>query len=246
MTEIITSAGQLLKELRRFHGTLGKGNQPLHTYIIAHFSIDDAVPWQMGVARFEKVVDRASLDLDILPEPRQVKYRETLSEIRRIVHPEKYAEQGSTALRNSVSELSIERLENFNDSLLLAGRSFSLEDARVESVVEALQSLLDEMESEPSDIDDAIAPKIKDLITALDHYALFGAEGVEDYVAMLIGAALTRGMETVGPLPDVVKSRINRILSVSKAAMDGFVYLASGAQGIEWAGAHFGLIAPPA
>lgn len=245
MSETITTAGQLLKELNLFRAAVGKGNHSLHSYITNHFSLSGRIPWQVGIVRFEQTVDRARRDLDILPPDRQEKYKSTLAEIKQVVSPGKYHDTAANGIRAAISELSIERLENFNDSLLLAGRSFSLEDARVQAVIQTLSSLLSEVEAEPSEIDEAIVPRITDLIAALERYSLFGAEGVKDYVAMLVGAALTRGMEISGPLPDSVKARINKVLGVSKAAMDGFVYLATGAQSIEWAGAHLSLLAAP-
>lgn len=243
MSETITSAGQLLKEIRELSGTL-KGASSASAVLTTHLSCKNRIPWQIGAMRFERLVDQATRELDILPEERRGRYRDTLqNHVRALVGPTAYAASAQALRQTHITELTIERLENFHDSLVLAGKSLSFEEARIKLVIDAIADLIAEMEAEPSDLDEAIMSRLTDLVVVLERYSLFGAEGVRDYVAALIGATLTRGMEVGGPLPEQVKSRINKVLGVSKAAMDGFVYLATGAQSVEWASTHFGLLA---
>lgn len=238
MSQVITSAGQLLKEVSALRSVYSV-SETLYPYIEKYFSLEDRVPWQIGVLRFNKLIDRTLLDLEIIPEARQGKYRKTLDkDVRALVMPGSFSHNASDIYKRNITDLTIERLENFNDALLLAGRSFSIEDARVTVVTEAISDLIEEMNADELEIDEAILPHLKNLLMALERYSLFGSDGVEDYVSQLIGATFIKGMELAGPVSPKTKKRINKVLSIAKGSMDGFVYLAAGTQSIEWASAH--------
>lgn len=242
MNTTVTTASQLLKEVMAIKNALSNNSNAAYTALIAHFSCNGRIPWQVGMLNFERTVDRTIADLSLIPEERRSRYEQTLVyKIKNIVNPVVYYGSASDLVKNNIDEITIDRLEIFHDALIMSGKSFTIEDARVDSIISSIYDILSEMDVNSTDVDDAIRPHLVNLLTALERYSLFGSDGVRDLVAVLIGTAFSKGMEITGPLPDDVKQRINRILGISKATMDGFVYLATGVQAIEWAGTHIGV-----
>ena len=211
-----------------------------------HFSIGERIPWQVGVLRFNRTIDRAIQDLDIVQEERRERYMMTLnSNVRSIVALKNVGNSTDNLSKTLLNELTIERLENFHDSLILSGRSLSVEKARVVVATQAIQDLIEEIGLSQTDIDAFVIGKLTDLLLVLERYQLFGQEGVRDYVNDLVGSTMTRVLELRGPVPDQVRERVMRVLGISKGVMDAFVYLATGAQAVEWVGGNLALLGGP-
>lgn len=243
---IITSAGLLLDEVRSIQASFGT-SRPLADAVPLHFSLGDRIPWQVGVLRFNRTIDRAIQDLDIVQEERRDRYMNTLDgHVRSLVSLKRMSSDTNSVVTALLTELTIERLENFHDSLVLAGRSYSVEKSRVNAATAAIQELIDEIGLSSTEIDAFVVEKLTDLLIVLGRYELFGPEGVRDYVNDLVGSTMTRILEIRGPVPDQIKERALKVLGVSKGVMDAFVYLATGAQAIEWMGAHLALLGGPA
>ena len=221
-------------------------NRRMAEAIPLYFSVSDRIPWQVGILRFNRTIDRALKDIDIVNGERREKYRVTLDEkIRSVVSLSSASSDTNSVIKVAFGELTIERLENFHDALILSGRSYSLERSRVEVATESISDLISEIGNSDSDIDAFIFEKLSDLLTVVERYELFGQEGVRDYVNALVGATVTGVLEIKGPIPEQVKTRVLKVIGVSKGIMDAFVYLATGAQAIEWVGAHLALFGGP-
>jgi len=241
----ITSAGLLLDEVRSIQASFAT-NRSMSEAIPLHFSLGDRIPWQVGVLRFNRTIDRAIRDLDIVQEERRDRYMTTLDvNVRSIVSLQRMSSDTNNVSKTLLTELTIERLENFHDSLILAGRSYSVEKSRVDAATAAIQELVDEIGLSSTEIDDFVIEKLTDLLIVLERYELFGPEGVRDYVNDLVGSTMTRILEIRGPVPDQIKERALKVLGISKGVMDAFVYLATGAQAVEWMGAHLALLGGP-
>src|SRR6476620_8353154 len=84
-SRIITSAGLLLDEVRSIQSFFSV-NRAMADAIPMHFAVGDRIPWQTGVLRFNRTIDRAIRDLDIVQEERRERYMTTLdSNVRSIV-----------------------------------------------------------------------------------------------------------------------------------------------------------------
>ena len=131
----------------------------------------------------------------------------------------------------------MERLENLHENLILAGRSYTIEQDRLNDVIESVSSLIAEIQADgKTDIDDAVVEQLTQLLGALNSYDLYGPEGVEAFVGALVGAAYVKGFAVGNPLSGPVKDRMLKVLAVAKAVMDAFVYTATVGQAVEWTG----------
>lgn len=234
----ITSAGRLLAEARKLRGLCEKHpHAQLHQVLPAHFKIKGQKYWQANTFRLEKLVDSVESDLDILSEDRATKYRSTLSQVRTFVDPANYGQSSSSFGKKIFGELTMERFENFHENLVLAGRSYTIEQDRLAEVIRSVSDLIAEIEADgKTEIDDAVVEQLTQLLGALNSYDLYGPDGVEAFVGALVGAAYVKGFAAGTPLPDPVKKRLVKVIGVAKAVMDGFVYTATVGQAVEWTG----------
>lgn len=237
LTENITSASRLLSEIERLR-PLFEAQPVIVGQIIEHAFGSKGVAWQVAIFRFSKLVDKAIGELDVVAEGRRERYRETLAQrVGALVSPVGYASNAQDAFRQLIDQLTIERLETLHDMLVGAGKSCSLEEVRTTAAIEALSELIEELErSERTEIEDALLSRLKELRAAIDRYQLFGAEGVRDLVASLVGEVVT-AIHTASPATfGVNTTTVKRTFGVLKLVLDGFVYGVAGLQGVEWAG----------
>lgn len=238
MTATFTSSSRLLVEIRAAARHVRPGF-PLHSLVQNHFSVGQEISWQTGALRFQRLVERVQNDLDVLPVDRAQKYHQTLSQqVSLLINPAQFHVDSQQTYNQVASELVIERLENFDDTLRLANRALTLEEGRVDFLTSAIQELIAELGVGTTEIDAAVEGQLRHLLRALERYELFGPEGVKDAVSSLMGEAITSSVMFASALTPEVRARLKRVFEVGKAALDGFVYLAAAGQAIEWSG-HF-------
>lgn len=232
----ITSAGRLLHELRSVQGKF-KNGMILGASLKEHYQNKSGVHWVNCVVRLEGLINQVSSDVGVLPDVRRSRYLDTIDRGPRVlVDFNRFGSDSLATSKVAITELVLERLENLHDHLVTAGRTLRLEKIRSDEVQAAIHGLIQDIEGgEATEIDGAVIEHLKRLLYALERYELFGPEGVRDYVSELVGSILTRSMEVSGT-SSLIRERVSKVVGVAKAVLDGYVYLATGVQMLDWGG----------
>lgn len=235
MTEIrYTSAGRLLEEIYRIKRSYDKGNNVYHH--LDHLFGGPGVPWSKGLGAFDRLVARVESDLEFVSDTRRQKFQSALAAVWKSVDAESFHLPAQGVAKSYLTDLNIERIESVDDLLVSAGRSLAVDQERAGAVSQTLSDLIDEIAAgESSEIDDFLNEKLSELQFILDHYALYGADGVKDAVSVLIGSITIESVAR-GGLSEAAKKHARGVWRVAKGALDALVYTQSGADAIEWAG----------
>ncbi len=229
-----TSAGRLVTEIHRIRARYAAGNE-VFQHLEPLFG-GEGLHWSSGLSAFSKLVDRVGADLIFVPETRRPKFVDALNNINQAVSPHIFHHPSTNISKQFLTELNIERVESIDDLLGQAGRSVSVDQERARIVRETLDEVIDDIKTgEPSEIDAFLIEKLSELRFILDHYALFGPEGVKDAIAVLVGSISIENIARGGLSKDALKS-VRGVFRVVKGALDVLVYGQSGVDAIEWAG----------
>jgi hypothetical protein len=229
-----TVAGRLLDEVSTMHSSLVHGSN-VGAVMRNHFSNGNEFPWQLGSLRFQKLVGECVSNLDIFTADRAAKYEGTISNhVLSLVQPERFTSDKNSLIQGLLTEIVFERLENFHESLLIAGRFHSIDQSRASDVIGLVDGLIEEMEAHETEIDSFVLEKLRTLRAALSRYALFGDQGVRDLVSEIIGSVAIANFQLGTGISVEAADRVRRIMTISKGVMDAFVYVVAGAEAIEW------------
>lgn len=236
---LFTSGGRLREEALRLKGVYEQNNVAVFKAVQKAYG-ETTERWSKGVAAYERLTVVANDDLAKLEHidgPRRDKYASAIRSAASLIQPAQFHAKTADLLQNYINELVLDRLEALEESQVASGLGMTIEAVRADAVAEELRLLLEEISSTPeTEIDAFLRQKLLELQYVLKHYSLFGAEGVEHAVEVIIGGGLIKANEIGEKVPEPVAARLRRAGRIVKGALDAYVYSVQAGQSIEWTG----------
>lgn len=167
---------------------------------------------------------------------RKKKYRTTLEKnLSALLDFKLMHSQAGEFVNTYLDPITLERLEALNDWLTGSGRFITLEQFRINAVIDELNALVGEIESsERTEIDEFLIGRLNELEVALENFSLFGGEGVADCLRRLageIGIARTVG----GAASDALVQRTRRVGGFVIGALTALAFAYASVESIGWA-----------
>jgi hypothetical protein len=235
-SKTITSAGRLRAEVLRIKSQY-ESNDVSAFKAVQKLYGERAERWARAIGAFEKLATDAKDDigrLDHIEDSRRSAFASAIGSVRNLLGVAQLNSRTSQLLPH-VSEIVLDRLHTLEELSIFAGLGVTIEAVRASTVASELERLIEEIRGDnQTEIDEFLLDRLQELEFVLKNYALFGAEGVQRAVEILVGGGLMRAHTPNSKPPEPVMDRLRKATGVAMMAVNVYVKAASAVQALEW------------
>lgn len=230
-----TSASRLIIEATRARDLFAPREGRLYSVLEEWLGDEDRVHWSRGLLALRRAIDVAEDDLAVLTEARREKYREAIQAFREITEPSAFNRTTNTIAANILTPTVIDRFDSLDEHLIQAGRQISIDSENIAFIDGEIQTILLEIHEWPEGpLKSILVSQLSELRFVIGRYSLFGPDGAQHAVEMLVGTLSVFG--ATNALGKDSEHTVRRVFAVAKGVMDVLVYVHTGTQALSWSG----------